>query len=133
MNYRETNYSEQASKLVLSALECLETLIDGVMLVSGGGDLLYYNETAKRICQSLSSHSYPDPTVPEAIWQTCQGLGKSDRQDPVWLSAEAEVDSYRVRVQRFHSEHLQMPCFMVWKTVSNPFTIKLRRRFCNMG
>jgi DNA-binding CsgD family transcriptional regulator len=112
-NYSETNYSEQATKFVLSALECLETLIDGVMLVSGAGDVLYRNETAKHICQNLNSHPCQDPSLPEAIWETCQGLGKRDRQDPVWLSAEAEVDSYRVRVQRFHSEHLQMPCFMV--------------------
>jgi DNA-binding CsgD family transcriptional regulator len=112
MNYSEmNNYGEQAGKFLLSALECLETLIDGVMLVSGAGDVLYRNETATRICQNLSSH--PDPSLPEAIWETCQGLGKNDRQDPVWLSTEAEVASYRIRVQRFHSEHLQMPCFMV--------------------
>jgi uncharacterized protein YpbB len=107
--------SHQPSHFVLSALECMEYLIDGIMLVSQLGEVIYMNQTAAQMCQTLNS-SLPSSPLPQALWQTCQTLVK---HDPTTLdranshSIEAMIQSYRVRVQCVLSARLASPCFMV--------------------
>jgi DNA-binding CsgD family transcriptional regulator len=101
----------------------MENLVDGVMLVDIHGAVLYMNRMANQICQTLmgqtlisekSRVSPPNSPLPEAVWHTCQALVEADRGDAVArISSEAEIQSYRVRVQRFQLQRLESPCFMV--------------------
>ncbi len=111
------NQSYNSPQFLLSALECMENLVDGVMLVDIHGAVLYMNQMADLICQNLiaekpSSSPHNSP-LPDAVWHTCQVLAADDRSDATPVSSESEIQSYRVRVQRFQPKRLADPCFMV--------------------
>jgi DNA-binding CsgD family transcriptional regulator len=93
----------------------LESLVDGILLVSPAGTVLYQNSMARqicqRICQQLPAHGHP--ALPQEVWRTCEAAIDSrdmfgDR--PVIL--EAELQSYRIRVQWLDLDRFA-PCLLV--------------------
>jgi DNA-binding CsgD family transcriptional regulator/uncharacterized protein (UPF0147 family) len=52
----------------------VESLIDGIMLLSEQGELIFVNRHANRICHQLSQNLSRRNTVPRQIWRSCKAL-----------------------------------------------------------
>lgn len=81
-------------------LSVLEGLVDGILILSSNGDLVYANTPASQICQQFDAEPYPIE-----VWRSCEALIESrqwygDRS----LVIESELiteknQTYRIRVQ----------------------------------
>jgi DNA-binding CsgD family transcriptional regulator len=95
--------------LLLSVLECL---VDGVLLLSPTGQVLYANSMAHQICDQLPAAT--PAQLPAAVWRTCEALIESrelygDRP----LILEETLGNYRLRVQWMETEAFPEPCLLV--------------------
>lgn len=70
----------------------VESLIDGIMILTDQGELIFANSCAKRICRQLAQSftrrntaphaSAPQQAVPQQVWRSCQVLIKSREEFP---------------------------------------------------
>lgn len=117
-----------------SLIQCaLESLMDGIMLLSAQGDLLFANNCAKRICYRFAetlteypSHQPPSHqksshpnSVPSQIWRSCQTLiDEGNSVSPHVLIIEDEIKtegmgSIRIRAQWLQLKTIEGPCLLV--------------------
>jgi DNA-binding CsgD family transcriptional regulator len=112
------NFSQVTNSFLLSVLE---GLVDGILILSPDGNLMYANSPATKICQKLnttSSQAVPDD-VPAEVWRSCAALIESrelygDR--PLVIESEFTLNdsrSYRVRVQWLKLDELEQTCLIV--------------------
>lgn len=52
----------------------IEGLPDGIIILTDEGEILYQNNSARRICHQLSNHLSSKETIPAVIWRRCQAL-----------------------------------------------------------
>jgi RNA polymerase sigma factor (sigma-70 family) len=116
-----SNPSTSLNKLVLLQA-IVESLIDGVILVTEQGKILRANEFARQLCRRLDSQSAPGATanhnakskqssdlnvLPHEVWRVCQVLMESDRLFPNQkIIPELEIpladsSTVRIRAQKF--------------------------------
>jgi DNA-binding CsgD family transcriptional regulator len=99
---------ENPIDFLLSILDCMEGLVDGLMFLDFQGEILYMNETADRICETFQTlGSY----LPEMVWQRSAAL--MEVHEAGAINSELNVESYRVRIQRLELKRLAQPCLMV--------------------
>lgn len=55
----------------------LEGFVDGVLLMTEQGKLVYANAPARRMCQLMNRSAAQTGLLPKAIWQNCQTLIES--------------------------------------------------------
>jgi DNA-binding NarL/FixJ family response regulator len=53
----------------------IESLLDGILILTSQGEQVYINEAARRICQKLNQGESTD--IPKEIWRACQALIES--------------------------------------------------------
>lgn len=97
----------------------LESLEDGILIISKAGKLLHANASAHNICCKLNKDKPNSNFIPSAIWNLCQSSLKSQNQSPekfIILSDEIILDksqAFRIRVRLLNLDMLQSPCFLV--------------------
>jgi DNA-binding CsgD family transcriptional regulator len=102
--------------------EIIETLQDGILILTQIGELVHANAAAFRICSQLNQSS--SPKIPQAIWQLCESLIESRSLFPhqlIVLSDEIVLNKlsvFRVRV-RWLDLNVQGSCLLV--TIENRY------------
>jgi DNA-binding CsgD family transcriptional regulator len=101
----------------------IESLIDGILLLTEQGDLLFANDRAKRIChqltQNLSHNLSRHNSVPRQILRSCQALvnGRQDfPEQSVVIEDEIKLEetiSIRIRAQWLILTVVDCPCLLV--------------------
>lgn len=98
-------------------LAILEGFLDGILVLTDRKQLLYINNTARRLCQRLLAKN-ASTSVPPAIWQMCESLMASQSASPEKLlvmesDVEHEEKRLRVRVQSLVLDGVDRPCLIV--------------------
>ncbi|WP_231936217.1 LuxR C-terminal-related transcriptional regulator [Fischerella sp. NIES-3754] len=115
------HYCQQADFLK----EVIDSLQDGLLIISETGELIYANASAHHIFNQLSQDNYHQHKLPEAIWQICELLVVSHKLFPdklLILSDEISLDRlklFRVRVKLLNLEKFKHYCFLV--TIENRY------------
>ncbi len=87
----------------------LEGFVDGVLLMTDQGKLVYANAPARRMCQLMNRSTAQSGLLPKVIWQSCQTLVESRKvqSEPLGVvESTIEIDStteFRVRARWFSS------------------------------
>lgn len=97
----------------------LESLIDGIMIVSDQGELLFANGCAEQICRQLTENLSRCNNVPRQIWRSCQALIKgrelfSDEAVVIEDEIKTEEDNaIRIRARWLDLNNIERPCLLV--------------------
>lgn len=102
----------------------MESLIDGIMLLTDQGELLFANGCAKRICHQLSEKlsenlSLRNGAVPRQVWRSCQTLIKGQQEFPehtIIIEDEIKTEealAIRLRAQWLQLHSVERPCLLV--------------------
>lgn len=120
MPQRETSTTSQKSnKLPILLQGVVESLIDGIMILTQQGELLHANSCARRICRQLAqAPSHPAP-VPEQIWHICQVLIEHQNvsmDQPIIIEDEIKDNhaiAIRIRVRWLELGHTDCPHLLI--------------------
>jgi DNA-binding CsgD family transcriptional regulator len=96
----------------------LEGFIDGILILSREGELIYSNQLAQSICQCLNQNLAPTKGVPQEVWRAGQALIESHE---LYFNQEVVIESevplaetvIRIRVQWLQLSSVQSPCLLV--------------------
>jgi DNA-binding CsgD family transcriptional regulator len=105
--------------------EVIESLQDGLLIISETGELLYANASAHHIFHQLGQDSYHQHKLLQAIWHIYELLLVSRNLFPdklLILSDEIAVDKlklFRVRVKLLNFSRFKNDCFLV--TIENRY------------
>lgn len=96
----------------------VDSLIDGVLLLTPLGEWVYGNHNAHRLCQSLSLGQPTPEKVPSQIRQICHLFLSDPNQSNYPAAVESEIttesgDRYRVRVSWLQTEEAKTPYLLV--------------------
>jgi DNA-binding CsgD family transcriptional regulator len=97
----------------------VESLVDGVLIVTMRGEWVYGNYKAHQICQQLNLGRPVPDSIPSAIWQICQVMFAKTSvglERPTVIEGEVGGDGspqYRVRVRWLQLEEMQRPYLLV--------------------
>jgi DNA-binding CsgD family transcriptional regulator len=105
----------------------LESLMDGIMLVSYQGELIFANRCAQRICRQFADRSAPAAhhplsrysAIPPQIWRRCQSLIESENSlSPSLSFLEDDIQTeasglIRLRAQWLVLKMIDQPCLLV--------------------
>jgi DNA-binding CsgD family transcriptional regulator len=96
-----------------------EGWVDGILLLTQHGDLIYGNSHAQRLCQQIGGLSSKSQTLPPEIWHLCEALIESRElfpEQPIVLEDELgdrKCPRIRVRVQWVELTDNSGPCLLV--------------------
>ncbi|GAB1541357.1 hypothetical protein NUACC21_40280 [Scytonema sp. NUACC21] len=105
--------------------EVIESLQDGILILTKTGELIHGNTSAHHILAQLNQDSSNSDAVPPAIWSLCKSLVESRNlspSQPTILSNEIVVDPttvFRIRVRWLTLEKFNDSCFLV--TIENRY------------
>lgn len=105
--------------------EVLESLQDGILLLTEKGEIIHANASAYQICSQLNPENLQQNFVPQAIRKLCESLIETKSLFPkkqIILSDEIVLDNsniFRVRVRWMDLERLENPCLLV--TIENRY------------
>jgi DNA-binding CsgD family transcriptional regulator len=107
--YKETNLLQGV----------IESLIDGVIILTEQANLVYANSYARQLCDRLFPEAVRASSIPQQIWRICQNLIDSRRIFPgqsVMLEDEVgdrKADAIRVRVRWLELDKTDEPYLLV--------------------
>ncbi|MEM9164924.1 MAG: helix-turn-helix transcriptional regulator [Cyanobacteria bacterium P01_F01_bin.4] len=92
----------------------IETLLDGILLLTPTGDVLRANQPAYRICSQLLTN--PSQSLPKVVWRLCQTL--TAQPEAISNLAETEISTAQfpklyLRAQWITLEAVDHPCLLV--------------------
>lgn len=100
----------------------MESLIDGIMLLTDQGELVFANGCAQRICHQLTeklTENLSRGSVPRQVWRSCQALIKGHQEFPehsIIIEDEIkteEANAIRLRAQWLQLNTIDRPCLLV--------------------
>lgn len=97
----------------------IESFIDGVLIVSDRGEVIFANRSAHQICRMLMPEGLQAKRLPAQIWRICQMLINNRALHPdtaVILEDEilsSDANPLRIRVEWFALESVAHPCLRV--------------------
>ena len=110
------SYHPDCSSLVQ---EVIEDLIDGVLILGEQRELIYANDSARRILRQLNQGRIRTNLVPREIWHVCQSLIQSRSLFPNqrW-SIESRIFTdnstpLHIRAKCINLEHIENPCILL--------------------
>jgi DNA-binding CsgD family transcriptional regulator len=111
----QSNSDKKDSNLLQSIVE---SLVDGVLVVTAQGGWVYGNSKAHQLCQTMNLGKPVPNSVPDSIWQICQLLlTQSDGlEPPAVIEGEVGLEGmiqYRVRVRWLQLEEMHHPYLLV--------------------
>jgi DNA-binding CsgD family transcriptional regulator len=83
----------------------IEGFVDGILILTKRGDLVYSNTQARRICFSLIQGASQPNALAREIWRVCQSLSESYNLFPdrnIIIESEVKTDdslTYRIRAR----------------------------------
>jgi PAS domain-containing protein len=107
---------EEPSTLLKSGIE---DLMDGILVLTDQKEILYANDSARRVLQRLNQGQSLMELVPGEIWHICQSLIHSRNLFPEqqWLiESEVFIDSsvaFHIRVRWLKLESGEHPCLLL--------------------
>jgi DNA-binding CsgD family transcriptional regulator len=120
-----TTVDIQDSQRAYFLQEVVESLQDGILILSASGNILHANSSAQRICLQLNESYSEANIVPSRIWQLCESLIENHSAlsgQQVIVSDEIVVDKstvFRIRVRWLDLIKFQTPCLLV--TIENRY------------
>jgi DNA-binding CsgD family transcriptional regulator len=103
--------------------DIIESLQDGILILSLTGEVIHANSNAKRICGSFHFSEENVLDLPCAIWKLCSSLIESHNlllSHNCLLSDEVTIDGdnlIRIRVRWLNLQLVEHPCILV--TIEN--------------
>jgi DNA-binding CsgD family transcriptional regulator len=97
----------------------IEGFVDGVLIITEGGDWVHANERARHICHQLGQNQSQVNLVPQAIWHICESLIDSREIFPdqsIIIEEEIDTDdagAFRIRARWFAFEETAQPYILV--------------------
>jgi len=101
----------------------IEQLIDGILIVTEQRELIYANESARRLLRQLNQDKRSADLVPKEIWHICQFLmgSRSSFPNQYWVLESDifinESTGLHIRVRWLKLEKIEHPCILI--TVEN--------------
>lgn len=97
----------------------VESLLDGIMILSEQGEVIFANSHARQICHELTQNLSHRNSVPHQIWRSCRALiqGRKDFPERA-IVIEDEVKTHtsasiRLRVRWLNLEALDHPYLLI--------------------
>lgn len=103
----------------------IESLADGILILSKTGSILYANKDANHICYQLNQFLNSKNLIPPNIWYLCESLIESHSLFPdknLILSDEIDIDKstiLRIRVRWLNLDKINNSCLLV--TIENRY------------
>lgn len=97
----------------------LDSLIDGVLILSDRGEWIDANTRGEQICRQLSCEKNQVRSVPQEIWRICQtllGCHANSSVQPIVVEDEIATDrttAFRIRAQWIDFDFAMHPCMLV--------------------
>lgn len=97
----------------------LDSLIDGVLILSDRGEWIDANAIGEQICRQLSCEKNQIRSVPQEIWRICQsllGCYTIHSTQPIVVEDEIATDrthTFRIRAQWIDFDSDKHPCMLV--------------------
>ncbi|KAF3887387.1 MULTISPECIES: helix-turn-helix transcriptional regulator [Nostocales] len=120
--YDTPSYDVQAASFLQ---EVIESLQDGILILTKTGELIHANTSAHHILAQLNKNSACSDVVPTAIWSLCKSLLENKNffpEESIVLSNEIALDKatvFRVRIRWLNIDRLHHSCFLV--TIENRY------------
>ncbi|HEY9650556.1 MAG TPA: LuxR C-terminal-related transcriptional regulator, partial [Coleofasciculaceae cyanobacterium] len=99
--------------------EVIEDLIDGILVLTEQREIIYANESARRILRQLNQGKTRNNLVPKEIWHICQSLIQSRSLFPNqrWL-IESRIfadnsTAFNIRVRWINLENVENSCILI--------------------
>jgi DNA-binding CsgD family transcriptional regulator len=99
--------------------DVIDDLMNGILILTSQGELIYANHYARRILPKLSQSASYSPLVPKEIWHICEFLIQSRHLFPNqhWtFESEIFIDdstTLRIRVRWLNSRNTEAPCLLL--------------------
>jgi DNA-binding CsgD family transcriptional regulator len=109
--------ASQSDNVLLQGL--LESLLDGILILTEQGECIQANSLARQICSQLTPNKLPLNSVPKEIWDVCRALMESRDFFPAGsMIIESEIVSeratpLRIRVRWFKLNAFPQLCLLV--------------------
>ncbi|MBE9183035.1 helix-turn-helix transcriptional regulator [Oculatella sp. LEGE 06141] len=117
---RPFNNSTDADIGIYSLLQgVIESLVDGILILTNEGDVIHANSTARRICMQLVGDTSSEQPVPQQIWHICQVLMESRELFPdqaVIIEDEISISkpvTIRIRARWLELSDGTRPCLLL--------------------
>jgi DNA-binding CsgD family transcriptional regulator len=99
--------------------EVIEDLIDGILIITEQKELVYANDTARRVLRELNQEKLRVDLIPKEIWHMCQALIQSRSLFPSqhWL-IESEIitsnsTTLHIRVRWLKIDSIEKNCILI--------------------
>lgn len=109
----------QKSALPTLPQEVIEDLIDGILIITEHKEIIYANETARRVLRELNQDKIRADLIPKEIWHMCQSLIQSRSLFPSqhWL-IESEIitgnsTTLHIRVRWLKIDSIDQNCILI--------------------
>jgi DNA-binding CsgD family transcriptional regulator len=105
--------------------EVIESLQDGILILTKTGELIHANTSARHILAQLNQNDSYSSAIPTSIWNLCQSLLENKScfpEESLVLSNEIVLDKatvFRVRVRWLNIDKLHHSCFLI--TIENRY------------
>jgi DNA-binding CsgD family transcriptional regulator len=105
-------------QLPIFVKEVMENQIDGILILTEQGKVIYANSLAYQLCHHLSQDIQDLDTVPQPIWHICAALidSRTVFPDYLWIiddKIESEHTKLRIRARWMDVSGIPYPCLMV--------------------
>lgn len=97
----------------------VESLIDGIMILSEQGEVIFANSHAKQICYQLTQNLSRRNSVPRQIWRSCKALiqGREEfPEDAIVIEDEIKTQdlaAIRLRVRWLNLDNVEHPYLLI--------------------
>ncbi|AFZ20394.1 helix-turn-helix transcriptional regulator [Allocoleopsis franciscana] len=115
----KSSYSKNLEQHSILRPGAIENLIEGILILSDQRELIYANDTARRVLRQLNQYRSPANLVPIEIWHVCQSLIQSRSLFPNqrWqMESEILTDDFttlNIRARWLRLETIQHPCILI--------------------
>ncbi|MDX2216648.1 MAG: LuxR C-terminal-related transcriptional regulator [Oculatellaceae cyanobacterium bins.114] len=104
-----TTFSFQSNQSTTLLLGVLESLMDGVLILTDNGKLVNANNYALRICRQFMQDQPTTSQVPQQIWRICEALIDSREQFPDRVvTIEDEITSGKTSIIRIRARWIEV-------------------------
>ncbi len=96
----------------------IESVFEGILILTEEGDWIYANDFTRQICAKLTPNQNSPKSVPEVIWRVCRALIESRSIYPnqlVIMEDEVNIDyrtKLRIQVRWLQLNVMTTPCLL---------------------
>ena len=118
LDYQEriNNHADRPTNTLLQGV--VESLLDGILILTEKGDLMSLNNSAQEVCDRLTTNA-STPNIPKEVWHVCQMLIESFKNyssDTVVVEDEISTEKFpllRIRARWVSLKTSEQPYILV--------------------